>query len=113
MPVKEFVRFEDSGIYIDGCEFKGIENFSVEYDDLDSKEIPGNLEFVKKVNDQTLTVEYKINRIVFLQFIGIWKYALKYCPNRRVVHLMQFGKNDKIKIKNFYRAVNIIAEVIC
>lgn len=113
MPTKEFAYPVCDSIYINGCEAKGIEEFSIEGDDLDSKEIFDKCATVKSYDNSTLTFTCRFNRIIFYKLIGIWDYALKYCPNRRVRHLMEYSKNSKVKLKNFYRALRLIAELIC
>jgi len=114
MPPKNCARLEEGTIYIDGCEAKGIEAFESSYDeDMARDYVLDNMQYVRKPDTAEITLTCKMNKIIFLKLIGIWDWALKYCPNRRVVHLMQFGKNNKIKIKNFYRAMKIIAREIC
>lgn len=113
MPNKEFVTISDGGFYINGCETKGIEDFSIEYENVYSQDIIDKCTTFKSYDASTLTFTCRLNRILFYKLIGIWDYALRYCPNRRVRHLMEYGKNSKVKLKNFYRALNLIAELIC
>ena len=99
-----------TGIYIDGCEIKGISDFSVEGDKID--------EYVKEnvvvswKDCLTMTVICKINRMAFYKFLGLWDWAIENCPNRRVVHLMRYGENNKVKMKNFRRSLRIIEKVL-
>lgn len=39
--------------------------------------------------------------------LGISAHLLKTCPNRHVVHLSQYGKNARIRNKNYKRMVKI------
>ena len=99
-----------TGIYIDGCEIKGISDFSVEYDEI-YKYIRTN-SVISGNDNMSFTVTCKINRMAFYKFIGLYDWAIENCPNKRVVHLMKCGKNDKIKMKNFRRSLWIIEKVL-
>lgn len=63
MPIKEFITITDGSIYINGCETKGIEDFSIKYDDIDAKEFAENCATIKSYNNSTLTFTYRINKI--------------------------------------------------
>ena len=99
-----------TGIEINGCEIKGISDFSVEGDVIE--------EYIKAITKVswkdclTMTVICKINRMVFYKFIGLYDWAIENCPNKRVVHLMRYAKNDKVKMKNFRRSLRIIEKVL-
>lgn len=98
------------GIYIDGSEIKGISDFSVEEEKIN--------EYVKKStvisfkDCLTMTATCKINRMTFYKFIGLYDWAIENCPNKRVVHSMRYGKNNKVKMKNFRRSLRIIEKVL-
>lgn len=42
--------------------------------------------------------------ITYLKITGSWQVAMRFCPNKRIVHLMKHGKNDRVKLKNYKRA---------
>lgn len=44
----------------------------------------------------------------FCNFVCDFNEAYKTCPNRRVAHLMKYGKGYKIRYKNYIRALKII-----
>lgn len=44
------------------------------------------------------------------RLISLWSYVIDRCPNKRIVHLARHGKNDRIKRKNFWRAVEIVGK---
>lgn len=106
-------------ININGCEYKGISDFSVEYGSdtyenavrksttVEYPSIPFN-----NCGEVELTAKVKFNKITFLKLIGLWDWTRKYCPNKRVVHLMNHGKNHKVRYKNFLRALRIIADIL-
>lgn len=59
--------------------------------------------------DGHITFEMSVTRVNLLRITGCWDWVLENCDDRRVVHLMKFGRNDRIKLKNFNRAMRIIA----
>ena len=52
----------------------------------------------------SITIKMKVNRIALYKISGLWDWALTYCPDQRVRHLMQYGKTKEIRLKNFKRA---------
>lgn len=44
--------------------------------------------------------------------IEVWDWVLEKCPNRRVKHLMTYGKNERIRRKNFKHAVRLISKFV-
>lgn len=77
--------------------------FTEEPDDISVKpmSMTGELSF---------TTECKIDRWLFNQLSGFYAMVVRYCPNRRVAHLAKYGKNDRVRHKNFNRAVKIICK---
>lgn len=53
----------------------------------------------------------RINPIVLLKLIGTWDFAIELCPNKRVVHLMKHHKDDRVKLKNYRHAMNLIRKM--
>lgn len=49
-------------------------------------------------------LKVKWDKVLFWKLTGLWDYVIKYCPNRRLAHLVKFGKNRRVRVKNFYRA---------
>lgn len=70
------------------------------------------LDFEDYNKDQELVVLTKLDTIAFLKIFGLWDFALKNCPNRRVAYLMQHGKNKRVKYKNFKHACRLISKLI-
>lgn len=111
MPPRNCARLEEGTIYINGCETKGIETFEWTDDaNLAIDYVKDNCRWVRQPDTGEFTLTCKINKIVFLKLIGIWDWAIKYCPNRKVKHLIKFGKNNRVKLKNFYRAMRLIGK---
>lgn len=98
------------GIYIDGSEIKGISDFSVEEEKIN--EYVKQSTVIRFTDPITITATCKINRMTFYKFIGLYDWAIENCPNKRVVHLMRYGKNNKVKMKNFRRSLRIIEKVL-
>lgn len=44
--------------------------------------------------------------------IGLHDYVCEYCPNRRVVHLIKYHKNKRVRLKNLKRAVHIVGVLL-
>lgn len=110
MPVRN-IQLDTGTIYIKGCECKGIPDFEC------TEEAKANLNreisrrsYIKSIDSGGVTLTCKIRRILALKLIGLWDWAYKHCSNRRLTHLMNHGKNDKVKLKNFYRALRTIAK---
>jgi hypothetical protein len=55
-----------------------------------------------------LRAEFVVNKIEVLEILGFWYPVFKACPDRRVAHLMMYGKNDRVKLKNYYHAIKLI-----
>lgn len=50
----------------------------------------------------------EITRELLLMITGVREYIAKSCPNKKVVYLMLYGKNKKIRKKNLNRAIKIL-----
>lgn len=58
------------------------------------------------------TCEFRVEKSVWAKLTGLWQWAYENCPNKRVRHLMQHGKNGRVQWKNFKRAIHEIAKVL-
>lgn len=70
-------------------------------------------EFVVPVTGMEATYEAccKIAKDIVLALLGIRDSVLDLCPNKKVVHLARYGRNKKIRKKNFNRAIRILEEL--
>lgn len=50
----------------------------------------------------------RLNKIELFQILGLWDTILEVCPDKRVKHLMRYGKNDRVKLKNYYHAIKLV-----
>lgn len=71
-----------------------------------------NQPIVTRVDNATFTCDVKINKIMLLKVSGIWDWVIDNCSNRRVVHLIKHGRNNRVKMKNWNRAVRIIGKIL-
>lgn len=55
-----------------------------------------------------LKVVIALNKVELLKLVGLWSQIYQMCPNKRVKHLMRYGKNDRVKLKNYYHAIKLI-----
>jgi hypothetical protein len=99
-----------TNISIDGCEFKGISDFNVSRETI-NKYVSQNT-VISFNDDFTITATCRISRIKLYKVIGLYDWAIQNCPNKRVVHLMRYGKNARVKMKNFRRSLRIIEKVL-
>lgn len=100
-------------LYINGQAFEGtITDYDFE-DHREDTELYLKENMVLRMNDPcTITMMVKVNQILLLKIAGIWDWVLKNCPNRRVKHLMTYGKNERIRRKNFKHAVRLISKLV-
>ena len=57
-----------------------------------------------------LSVESHLPIKLWLKLTGIYDYVLEMCSNKKVVHLAKYAKKDRVRTKNFNRAIKIIAK---
>lgn len=88
----------------------GIPEFEID-DDLIKEYVRDNSVWSTN-NYPTLTFTCRVNFIELYKLIGLWDWVMRYCPNKRVVHLMKYGKNDKVKLKNCRRALRLIEKEV-
>ena len=96
-------------IHIDGNIQYGIPDFEADCDQFLKESVT-----IKKIDEKNLSFEceIKFDKWKFFQSTGITDWMYLCCPNRRVAHLMMFGKNKKIRHKNFNRAAKIIGRIL-
>lgn len=58
-----------------------------------------------------LTGTVYLDPFLFYKLMGVYDWVLTYCPNKRVVHLVKYGKNDRVRFKNFWRAYMILGDI--
>lgn len=79
--------------------------------DLNDIEAPGIYEYTLQCGPQEFTftsIYSNLNWMLFLKLCGAWNVVVEACPNKRVRHLIKYGKNEKIIKKNFHRAIRLI-----
>lgn len=67
---------------------------------------------ILNTDEVTLTTTVKFNKLAFYKITGLWNWVYLNCPNRRVRHLMKYGKTRRVQLKNYARALHIIGKVI-
>lgn len=104
----------DVTFYIDGEEIgQGIPDFECSYEDLRAEMQKGVKYNLDPEGSFTGILAFKkLDMLVLAKLFGVWQWVYDLCPNRRVIHLMQHGKNHKIKKKNFIRACVITAKCV-
>ena len=73
----------------------------------DSYDIP---EYIQPINHSEFTFEFvaKVQKDLWLKLLGVYDSVISTCQNKKVVHLVLYGKNKKIRKKNFHRAIKIL-----
>ena len=58
----------------------------------------------------TFECTVKIDRQLIMKILGAWDWVIDNCHDKRIAHLIKYGKNKKIRWKNFKRGIHIIAK---
>lgn len=106
MPPKNTFKIEDGTVYVNGVDIAI--NDIPELDLSDVHDYWKDHKTITHADSGELTLTCNIPLIILLKLVGIWDYACTYCPSRRVKHLMLHGKNDRVKLKNYRHAMNLI-----
>lgn len=61
-------------------------------------------------NNSEINIEVNLPIKLWIRLTGIYDYVLEMCSNKKVVHLAKYAKKDKVRTKNFNRAMKIIAK---
>ena len=94
-------------LHIDGNEYQGIGDFEADFTKV-GEYIDSNT-YIKLVDPITVTCSIDIDRQAILILCGYYDWVMKYCPNRRAVHLATYGRTRRIRNKNFKRAEKILS----
>lgn len=95
--------------YINGDPVKGISNLEVYETDI-AEYIKDNTTYSLNNDCSSFTATVKVNKFDLWKLLGIYSWVIDNCHNIRVVHLIKHGKNNKVRKKNFNRALKIIVK---
>ena len=110
MPLKESgIELGRGTLYIEGRPIAGIESFEC---DTEAVYHEHRDEIFKICNTDSFTFTVKMNVKAFYKFTGLYDWVCNNCPNRRVVHLIKYGKTSRVQQKNFKRALRIIGRIL-
>lgn len=99
-------------IYINSTEYvgEGLTDYDYrDYEEATTDYIKSNMFLCKNASGE-IECRLKVNRMFLIKIMGIWDWVLENCPNGRVKHLMRQGKNERVRYKNFKRAVHLISK---
>lgn len=98
--------FTIDGVETEVCEVKC---FGMEEDQADGvKEyVKNNIQICKNTEGQ-LVGRLVIKRMQLLTLMGLIGWAYDNCPSKRVRHLLKYGKNERVRYKNYKRACKLI-----
>ena len=113
MPIKD-TEWSFGEVYIDGVCIGTAKDIYIESFEPDHEAVADYVRTLTPVwDDYTLTFDIKpIKYITMLKLIGLWKWVADNCPNKRIVHLMNYGKSARIRMKNYNRAIQEIGKHI-
>lgn len=95
---------------IEGCEFKGISDFNADMSAVEEYVKDEVTKVLYSPGTGTLTTTVRLSKILIMRICGMWDWVIENCPNKRVVHLIRYGKDAKVRWKNFQRGMHIIAK---
>lgn len=99
--------------YINGDPVKGISDLAIYETDI-AECIKDHTTYSLNENNDCLSFNatIKLNKVDLLKLLGIYDWVIDNCYNRRVVHLIKYGKNERVRNKNFNRALMILNKMI-
>ena len=97
--------------YINGQEYNGaLTDYDFENYREDTESYLKENMVLRMYDPCELTITSTVNRILLLKIGGIWYWVLENCPDRRVKHLMMYGKNERVQYKNYLHACRLITK---
>lgn len=95
--------------YIDGEKFNGPSFLeTLEYDPIERMKKRFQIVLNSRPSFYYDTTIKFIDPFTLIKLSGLYDFVIDNCHNIRVVHLIKYGKNYKVRKKNFNRAVRII-----
>lgn len=68
-----------------------------------SKYVEKNTFLMSVDTPSSITMKMKVNKIASYKISGLWDWAIEYSPDRRMRHLIKYGKSKRVQLKNFKR----------
>lgn len=100
-------------LYIDGNPLCNVSSFEMDADAGEKYIDECVRKAVVKLHDEiTFTYTVQWDPIAWWKVIGLWDWAIRNCPNKRVIYLMNHGKTRRVRLKNFKRAIRIVAKIL-
>lgn len=113
MPIKEFKYLTDYKVYVGDTYWGTAKDLCIELDESEESTEEGYADDyvvcpVKLSDKGSFECRITLKPITYLKIVGIWDFVILACSDNRIVHLMKHGKNDRVKMKNFKRALRRI-----
>lgn len=83
---------------------EGVPDLDCDYYEVVDEYVKENITY-RLTDSMEFTCTTHWDKVIFWKLTGLWDYVIQYCPNRRLAHLVKYGKNRRVRVKNFYRAV--------
>lgn len=105
------IQLSTGTFYINGSPLAGIKDFEADMEAADEY-IRDSVVVIPNLKEMTFECTCKINWLTYCKVCGLYSWVIESCPNRRVKHLITHGKSEKVRKKNFRRAIHIIGRVL-
>lgn len=106
------IYIDDVVLHADGAEESGIPDFDYTEKVENIHEEARKYIRVSTRDHVVFTATIKTPEFWFYKLSGLYNWVIDYCPNRRVAHLIKYGKTKRIRYKNFHRALRILGKVV-
>lgn len=106
------IEFESGTLYYENADgslnkFGDVQEIEADYD-LDDLYLGYN--FIKTMNSAAAEIHCtaRLSKDAMMAILGLKNTIINLCPNKRVVHLATHSKKERIRKKNFNRAIKIL-----
>lgn len=63
-----------------------------------------------EMHSASMSTTIRLTKWQMLMVTGMYKMVIDNCPDKKVVHLIKYGRKERIRHKNFNRAIKIICK---
>lgn len=101
------VKFESGTMFIEGRPVYGIAEFTCDMGTVVKEYFDAN-SIITWTTPLSYEFYIKWNNYLLYKLMGLWNWVADNCPNRRVAHLIKYGKTERVRNKNFKRGLHIL-----
>lgn len=85
-------------------------NLTYDLSDVTSIDTSPNKMDKVEMRSASISTVIRLTKWQMLMVTGMYKMVIDICPNKKVVHLIKHGRKERIRHKNFNRAIKIICK---